>query len=102
MGGVVVAWVVGLVLVGRSPVGLNRGVPPTESLVERFGLFTIIVLGEFVFGVVNGLSAPDRDVLTITTGMIALVIGFGFWWIYFDLVGRRLPRSGRPPWRRGS
>ena len=25
--------------------------------------------------------------------MIALVIGFGFWWIYFDLVGRRLPRS---------
>ena len=26
--------------------------------------------------------------------MIALVIGFGFWWIYFDLVGRRLPRGG--------
>ena len=24
--------------------------------------------------------------------MIALVIGFGFWWIYFDLVGRRPPR----------
>ena len=91
--GVVIAWIVGLVLVGRSRVGLNRGVPPTESLVERFGLFTIIVLGEFVFGVVDGLSVPDRDVLTVTTGMIALVIGFGFWWIYFDLVGRRLPRG---------
>ena len=25
--------------------------------------------------------------------MIALVIGFGYWWIYFDVVGRRLPRS---------
>ena len=25
--------------------------------------------------------------------MIALVIGFGFWWIYFDLVGRRPPRD---------
>ena len=24
--------------------------------------------------------------------MVALAIGFGFWWIYFDLVGRRLPR----------
>jgi low temperature requirement protein LtrA len=24
--------------------------------------------------------------------MIALVVGFGFWWIYFDLVGRRMPR----------
>jgi low temperature requirement protein LtrA len=56
-------------------------------------LFTIIVLGEVVFGVVDGLSSPERDVMTITTGMIALVIGFGFWWIYFDLVGRRLPRG---------
>ena len=67
--------------------------PPTDSLVERFGLFTIIVLGEVVFGVVDGLSSAERDVKTITTGMIALVIGFGFWWIYFDLVGRRLPRN---------
>jgi low temperature requirement protein LtrA len=90
--GVAVAWILGMVLVGRSGVGLNRGLPPTDSLVERFGLFTIIVLGEFVFGVVDGLSVPERDVITITTGMIALVIGFGFWWIYFDLVGRRLPR----------
>ena len=72
---------------------MNRALPPTESLVERFGLFTIIVLGEVVFGVVDGLSSPEHDAKTITTGMIALVIGFGFWWIYFDLVGRRLPRS---------
>jgi low temperature requirement protein LtrA len=45
-----------------------------------------------VFGVVGGLSASERDFKTITTGMVALVIGFGFWWIYFDLVGRRPPR----------
>jgi low temperature requirement protein LtrA len=25
--------------------------------------------------------------------MLALWLGFGFWWIYFDLVGRRLPRA---------
>jgi low temperature requirement protein LtrA len=87
-----IVWIVGILLGASSVVNLSRGVPPTDSLVERFGLFTIIVLGEFVFGVVDGLSSPDRDVLTITTGMIALVIGFGFWWIYFDLVGRRLPR----------
>ena len=54
---------------------------------------TIIVLGEFVFGVVAGLAAPKRDAITITTGMIALTIRFGLWWVYFDLVGRRLPRS---------
>ena len=90
---VAATWIVGMALAGRSVVGLNRGMPPTESLVERFGLFTIIVLGEFVFGVVDGLSSPERDGTTVTTGMIALAIGFGFWWIYFDLVGRRLPRG---------
>ena len=88
-----VAWILGILVAGRSGVGIEQGVPPTDSLVERFGLFTIIVLGEVVFGVVDGLSSPERDALTITTGMIALVIGFGFWWLYFDLVGRRLPRS---------
>jgi len=86
------AWVLGMLLAGRSDAWLYQALPPTDSLVERFGLFTIIVLGEVVFGVVDGLSAHDRDTKTITTGMIALVIGFGFWWIYFDLVGRRLPR----------
>ena len=83
----------GDLLAGRSAVGLSPGVMPTESLVERFGLFTIIVLGEVVFGVVDGLSLAEHDVTTIATGMLALGLGFGFWWIYFDVVGRRLPRS---------
>jgi low temperature requirement protein LtrA len=88
----VVLWL----LLGRSRVILTQGVTPTDTLVERFGLFTIIVIGEVVIGVVNGLSSAERDVTTIATGMIALVLGFGFWWIYFDLVGGRLPkRDGR-------
>jgi low temperature requirement protein LtrA len=70
--------------------------PASDSLVERFGLFTIIVLGEVVFGVVGGLSSAEQTVTTIATGLIALWIGFGLWWIYFDLVGRRLPRDDRP------
>ncbi|HEX6511991.1 MAG TPA: low temperature requirement protein A [Chloroflexota bacterium] len=87
-----VAWIAGIALVGwRASRGL--GLIPTGSLVERFGLFTIIVLGEVVFGVVDGLSSAERDALTITTGMLALWMGFGLWWIYFDLVGRRLPRD---------
>ncbi len=86
-------WVVVIVLAGRSAVGLSPGVTPTESLVERFGLFTIIVLGEVIFGVVDGLALAVHDATTIATGMLALGIGFGFWWIYFDVVGRRLPRQ---------
>jgi low temperature requirement protein LtrA len=90
--GLAVAWIVGIVLAALSSrVGL--GLTPTDSLVERFGEFTIIVLGEVVIGVVAGLSAAERDARTIVTGMLALWMGFGFWWIYFDLVGRRPPRA---------
>jgi low temperature requirement protein LtrA len=70
----------------------GRGVVPTHSMVERFGLFVIIVLGEVVIGVVDGLSHTELDALTIATGMIALGIGLGFWWVYFDIIGGRLPR----------
>ena len=90
--GLGVAWIVGIVLAARSSrVGL--GLTPTDSLVERFGLFTIIVLGEVILGVVAGLSGVEHDPKTILTGLLALWLGFGFWWIYFDLVGRRLPRA---------
>jgi low temperature requirement protein LtrA len=95
--GLGVAWIVGIVLAARSS-HVGGGVTPTDSLVERFGLFTIIVLGEVVIGVVNGVSAAERDAKTILTGMLALWLGFGFWWIYFDLVGRRLPRADGAAW----
>jgi low temperature requirement protein LtrA len=91
-----ITWVVGIYIAGRDPrVGITDGVAPTESLVERFGSFTIIVLGEVILGVVAALSAVEPDAMTILTGLLALVIGFGLWWIYFDIVGRHLPRSSR-------
>ena len=76
---------------GLAPRDASHGIA-----IERFGLFTIIVLGEVVFGVVDGLSSVEHNAKTITTGMIALCIGLGLWWIYFDLVGRRLPRNDGP------
>src|SRR5262245_51091148 len=90
----VAAWLGGLVAGSRGATRMTTGILPTDSLVERFGLFTIIVLGEVILGVVAGLSAAGPDLLTIVTGSLALVIGFGLWWIYFDVVGRRLPRTG--------
>jgi low temperature requirement protein LtrA len=81
---VVVAWVSGTLLLAYVPsirAALELGIVPTDSMVERFGLFTIIVLGEVVVGVVDGWSeAHDLDALIIITGALALNIGFGFWW----------------------
>ena len=92
---VVTGWVVLGILgfVGRSrPLTFFRA---TESLVERMALFIIIVLGETVVGVVNGIAETERDALTIATGVLGLVIGFGIWWNYFDVVGVREPREER-------
>ncbi|MEX2547948.1 MAG: low temperature requirement protein A [Chloroflexota bacterium] len=86
-------WIGGMLILGWFTGELEKGASPTHSTVERFGLFTIIVLGEVVFGVVEGLSSGARDALTIATGVIALIIGLGFWWIYFDIIGGRFPRN---------
>jgi low temperature requirement protein LtrA len=89
---VVAMWVVGglLLLATDRTAGFGEGV--TASLVERIGLFTIIVLGEVVVGVVGGISdAEERTARTIATGMVGLTIGMGMWWNYFDILGRRIP-----------
>jgi low temperature requirement protein LtrA len=69
------------------------GIRATDSMAERFVLFIIIVLGEVVVGVVDGLrGVEDLDFRTVATGVLGLSIAFGFWWTYFDFVGQRLPR----------
>ena len=92
----VIGWIVFSVVMdnrqgGMAAVDLNI----TKSMIERFGLFTIIVLGEVVVGVVTGISDAERTAIVIGTGMIGLIIGFAYWWTYFDFVGGRTVRSGQ-------
>src|SRR5262249_8012720 len=86
-------------LPGRLRRGHRHGQPATSSpliitlaLIERFGLFIIIVLGEIVTGVVNGLAAEPTNALPLAVALIAVVVGFGAWWTYFDFAGHRAPR----------
>lgn len=65
------------------------GVTPWHPghMVERYGSFTLIVLGESVLAATNGVrSALDAggfgDIATIAVG--GLLIVFSMWWIYFD------------------
>ncbi len=89
----VAAWIAMMLFLGFRTRSFSIGVTPTHSMVERFGTFVIIVLGEVIFGVVEGLSHGEQDLITIGTGSVALIVGLGLWWIYFDLVGRRAPRA---------
>jgi low temperature requirement protein LtrA len=67
----------------------------SDALTDRFGAFIIIVLGETLTGVVAGLSSQPINGLTLTVGLVAVVVGFGAWWTYFDLAGGRRPRPER-------
>lgn len=89
----VVGWLIGAMLQFRS--SGTMGFSVTDSMIERFGLFTIIVLGEVVVGVVNGLSEVERTGSAIATGLLGLIVGFGIWWTYFDYIGRRFPGESR-------
>ncbi|MQA86346.1 MAG: hypothetical protein GEV03_17345 [Streptosporangiales bacterium] len=68
------------------------GTPVHEShLAERWGLFTIVVLGESVVAIILGLGHTEWS----ATAAVAAVSGFvavaGAWWLYFGLSAS--PRS---------
>ncbi|MFJ5898596.1 low temperature requirement protein A [Streptomyces sp. NPDC093064] len=73
----------------------ENAVTVTPALTERFGLLIIIVLGETVTGVVSGLAGRPANALTLAVGLVAVVVGFGAWWTYFDFAGHRPPRPAR-------
>ncbi|MFD4606238.1 low temperature requirement protein A [Streptomyces sp. NPDC058464] len=91
-----VAYLVGFaVVIGVTPPTQASSLAPTDSLIERFGLLIIIVLGETVTGVVNGLAEESTSAMGLAVGLVAVVVGFGAWWTYFDFAGHRRPRSTR-------
>jgi low temperature requirement protein LtrA len=82
------------------PVWAERAARTTwhpHHVAERYGLFTIIVLGEGVVGAINGVAQHHHPAFaTISQGVLGVVIAFLMWWTYFDFVARRVPKPG--PW----
>ncbi|MEV0346577.1 low temperature requirement protein A [Nonomuraea sp. NPDC050680] len=100
-----VLWVSKLALPGGGPVWLfiacallDLSVPPIAErtgstswhphhIAERYGLFTIILLGESVLAATNavqGAVAHGLSVSLVVIAMAGLVILFALWWIYFS------------------
>lgn len=62
---------------------------------ERLGLFTIIVFGEVMAGVINGVSAfQDLSFRVWLNFSLAVFIVFALWWIFFTLVSDRKCKPG--------
>lgn len=68
----------------------ERATMLSPSIVERFGLMTIIVLGEVIVGVVNGvISHHHLDISIAFTAFLSMSIAVALWWIYFDFISER-------------
>jgi low temperature requirement protein LtrA len=84
-------WMIGLGVDIGTPLLFARQLsvqfaPHVQHLPERFGSFTIIVLGISILGVVNGIADHNWSVPSIISAGLGLGIAFSLWWIYFDTV----------------
>ena len=83
-------WVAGIACIFASPFSTQSRVLseryPTdeEHMIERYGLLTIIVLGESFVKVLTGISAGDNLLPMILQASLLLVLTCSIWWIYFD------------------
>ena len=73
-------------------------VPPDPAhLPERFGLFTLILLGEGVVAVMHGMkSQDDWTPVAAASAFLGMTLLFLVWWWYFDVAAaasERLVRS---------
>lgn len=86
-----VAWCLALMLDLASPwlVALHTAaVPPhPEHLPERFGLFTIILLGEGMAAVVHALDHEEHlHLSSAAAALVGAAFSFGLWLLYFHRV----------------
>ncbi|WP_033296403.1 low temperature requirement protein A [Amycolatopsis jejuensis] len=111
-----VLWIVRLVLPGTAGligffvlVALELAVPLVAEtragtawhphhIAERYGLFTLIVLGETVLGATNavkeGLAEGEHTGDLVSLAAVGLLLVFAMWWLYFDQPGHaRLERG---------
>ena len=67
----------------------------SAALVERFGLFTIIVLAESILGTVSGIAGiKDKHPAAWIAFIIAILIAFLLWSIYFDMTSEQETKQG--------
>ena len=93
-------WAVALAVDLGTPVLTARlivRVPPhAEHLPERFGLFTIILLGESMVAIMKGMeSQAGWSAGAAWSAFLGMAVTFLVWWWYFDGAGAAAARTVR-------
>lgn len=83
-------WAVGLFIDFVTPLFFNKRLKqvPVHSahLPERLGLFMIIVLGESIVAVVDGVNGIQWHFYSLVAALSGLVLAIGVWWLYFGYI----------------
>lgn len=67
----------------------------TNSMIERFGLLTMIVLGEAILGIIHGVGAcRETSFVVWLSFVLSILVAFLLWWIYFDMLGESHAKPG--------
>jgi low temperature requirement protein LtrA len=94
-----VLWGLGLVVDVGTPLlagQLHSDLAPHPMhLPERFGLFTLIVLGESVMAVVAGVARQQWNPASAISAFLAMTVAFSLWWIYFDTMDDQAIKAAR-------
>ncbi|NDJ53107.1 MAG: low temperature requirement protein A [Chloroflexi bacterium] len=86
----VILWAVGLAIDIGTPtipymVKWQAKFPPhIHHMVERYGIFTIIVLGESFVKVIDGMAGTAFSAALVPGVISGTVVGLSLWWMYFD------------------
>ena len=85
-------WVTGLLIELITPLRcrpqLKLASVHSHHLPERFGLFTIILLGESVSSLTSGLSSHDLSLEPMIIALLGFASLSAIWWHYFEVVER--------------
>lgn len=67
----------------------------SAAIVERFGLFTIIVLAESIMGIVAGVGElHGKGPAVWFAFMLAILVAFLLWSLYFDMTSEQETKAG--------
>lgn len=71
--------------------------PHIEHMVERYGIFTIIVLGESFLKVIDNFSGQAFEMEVAITSIFTTGLACAIWWLYFDDISASEINEGRAP-----
>jgi low temperature requirement protein LtrA len=94
-------WALALAIEFGTPLWIARAAPavPVDPghLLERFGLFTLILFGQSVVAIMAGMR--QRELWTpgaAISALLGLALTFSLWWAYFDGLVTASRRRGPP------